>query len=102
MNDLDNKWGWFSTEVRNHDTTWPGYAMHSSAQPKVPDALCRWAIYKVSDRLCVIALNARIFGYDRSGLALKAQSRVERVVVAMGHQPVKIPVETPARRKKHD
>lgn len=100
----DNKWGWAATEIKALDGagSWPGYTMHSSAQPKVPESLCRWGIYKAGSFMVVIALNGRIFGYDRSGLALKAQGKVERLVAAMGHEPVRIPVDTKARSRKHD
>lgn len=88
----DNKWGWQATEVRSLDakSSWPGYVMHSSASPKNPESLCRWGLYKVNAFTVVIAMNGVIFGYDKSGLTVKAQQRVERVTAAMGHQPVDV------------
>ncbi len=96
-----NPWGWKPHPVEIDGVKYTGYVMHSSASPRSPEALCRWAIVKTGAFMVITALNGRVFGLDKTGLAVKAQQRVERVVSSMGHQPVdpEAKISAPAQDK---
>lgn len=85
---VDNHWGWKAAEIREQTSTWTGYVMHSSPQPRNPDSLCRWAVYRTSSGNAVIVLNGRVFGYNGKSDIMKVKDRVERIASMMNHEPV--------------
>jgi len=84
-------WGWQSQTIKVDEQALAGYVMHSSPNPKIPGDLCRWAIYKMNGQTIVIALNGRVFGYERKGSLVKVQKRIERIADLMQHVPMRRP-----------
>lgn len=96
----ENPWKWEASTVSEGGITYAGYTMHSSANPKVPGDLCRWAVYKTTAHHVVIALNGCVFGHDRTGFLIKAQGRIERTASAFGHKPVELPAKSQPKKGK--
>lgn len=100
---LNLKWQWKSATITVDSTTLEGYVMHSAVDPRNPDMLCRWAIYRAARQGHVMtALNGRIFGQEGKQDLVKVRDRIERICGSMGHQPVTLPiVEQKTKDKKH-